>query len=424
MLSSYFQERALRQFAWLAIAVLTLSYLIIGMVIRPATVNAAQLTPRSIAMSTSEEGVTATYTITFTVPDTGTQDIGSFRIEFCNNDPLPNETCTFTSGDNVPDLDAATLDSATFDDTGGTDECATLSLTAVTAGDRHLDITCNVVDDISGDGNFTATVSGIVNPTNATESPNNPNNSFYARLYVYNTTTPTAIANPVTGDIHDGGVALSTAEQLTITARVQEILEFCVGTTDPAPADCSAMSGNSVDLGVIDFADVYSAITDELNQGSVMVRTNASTGVVIEYFAEQDNGDGKLKIAGTACTDNVSETDGCINSAGATQTVVAASAEMFGLCVDSIDLTSSTGTATSNLDVAIAAPNYDGGGDCELNGVAFVDDGSADTIASSVGNGGVVNDEMLNLDFVATADLLTPSGLYTVTLTFIGTATF
>jgi hypothetical protein len=402
----------------------------VAFVNKPNIVQAAQVTSRSIDLSTSQEGTTATYEISFVVPETGTEDIGSFRVEFCNSDPIPGTSCTFTSGDNVPDLDAASLDSATFDDNNDgvttSDECSIITLAAVTAGDRQLDFTCNVVDDLDGassGGYFTATVSGIVNPTNATESPGNPNNTFYARVYVYTATTPTAIANPVTGYVHDGGIAISTAEQLTITARVQEVLDFCVGDNEAVTGsgdDCTDISGNDIDMGVIDFTTPTVASTDAGENGYAMVRTNAASGVVVDYFANNGNGDdsegdgfddGHLATSGTACDFAATQVDQCINSAGTTEVAVSAGTERFGMTVSSIDLTG--GSLTSNL-----------ARDAEYNndvGYAFDGSGATDTIASS---SNVVDDEMLVLDWSAVAQITTPTGVYSTVLTFIATPLF
>lgn len=423
MNTSHVQGRTVRLGIWLTALMLVFSYFLTALTINLPTAHALEVSTRSIELSTSEEGATATYVISFTVPDAGAQNIGSFRVEFCNDNPLPGVTCTFTSGDNVPDLDSAALTSASFDDTGGTDECTTVSLASVSAGDRQLDFTCDAVDDISGPGNFTATVSGIVNPTNATESPTNPNNTFYARLYVFTTTTPTAMANPVVGFAHSGGAAMSTAEQLTITARVQEVLEFCVGDTAVLTAssdDCTGVSGNDIDLGVLDFASVNTAAVEDSN-GYAMVRTNASAGVVVDYFANNGNADdsetdgfpdGHLAVTGVQCDFPATATDQCINSRGLTEDTIAAGTEHFGMAVTSINNTA--GGTTTNL---VRDGAYDNGS----GGYAFDGSGATDRIAAS---STVVDDETLVLDWAGTASITTPTGVYTTVLTFIATATF
>ena len=124
---------------WLSIAALLAGLLV--PFIRPGAVEAAQVTSRSIDMSSSEEAVSAvTYNFAMTV-EAG-QTVGSFRVEFCNNDPLPGTSCTFTAADNIPNFDSATLSAGALDDVGNTDQCTSLSLESVTAGDRYVDFAC------------------------------------------------------------------------------------------------------------------------------------------------------------------------------------------------------------------------------------------------------------------------------------------
>jgi hypothetical protein len=428
--------RALLYFSALLIA---LSYMLVAFINQSQTVLADEVSTRSIALGTSEEDAETTYTVTFTMPAGTTA--GAFRVEFCDDDPLPHVACGFTAvGDDIPQVDTnagsiVTLNgsSSATNATGG--DCDGLTLAAPSVGDNHLDVTCTGADTFGGLASVVTLVfDDVDNPSNSTDSPANPNNSFYARIYAFSDETPPAYTDPVatTEVVHTGGIAMSTAEQLTITARVQEILEFCVGTSLASlPVDdCGDMTGNAVDLGVLDFATAHFSIADEGEQGSIMVRTNAAVGVVVDYFAEQastgSNQLGALRVSGATCAadgpPSTDETDQCINSAGTTQAVITPAQERFGFCIDEVDDTSSVGTTTNNLT---PDTQYDGTtSGCLVEGVAFDQTGTADRIATSVGQGGVVNDEMLVLDFGGTSDLTTPSGLYTVTLTFIGTATF
>ncbi len=81
--------------------------------------------------------------------------------------------------------------------------------------------------------------------------------------------------------IDEGVVGAAIVQQLTINARVQEILHFCVGTSNAAaPTDCSTMSGTTVDLGVVDTGAVSLSPVSTTNGGNnlngvAMARTNA-----------------------------------------------------------------------------------------------------------------------------------------------------
>ena len=431
------QGRAMRVLVWTSSIVLLLSSAFISTLYRSAAVEAAEVTSRSIAMASSVEDVETNYTVGFVVPASST--VGAVIIEFCDNDPIPNTTCTFTAvGDDIPQVDtnAGTIATESAGDpfaftgaTGG--NCDNPALTAPAVGSQFVEITCTATDTFGGSAStFSGTIDDVDNPDNSTDSPANPNNSFYARIYVYNTTTPTTptvgSGNTAssTGLIHTGGIAMSTAEQLTITARVQEILEFCVGTNAAAPADCSGMTGNSVDLGVLDFNNVNRSTQQTApTQGSIMARTNAAGGINIDYFAEQattgTNHLGALRVDGANCNAGVVQTDQCIDSVGTTQSVIVAGTEEFGMCIFGVDTSSGT---TSNFAAGVAADYDDITNTCDnTGGFAFDETGTADDL---IDTSTVVNDEMAELEFAATSSVTTPTGVYETTLTFIGTSTF
>jgi hypothetical protein len=117
-----------------------------------------------------------------------------------------------------------------------------------------------------------------------------------------------------------------------------------------------------------------------------------------------------LKVAGATCS-GTTTTDQCFNSAGTSETTIVAGTELYGMAAHSMDTTNGT---TTNITRDAA---YDFGS----TGYAWDDSGSPDILATSTT---VVDDEMLNLKFAATASATTPTGAYTVTATFIATATF
>jgi len=429
------QGRSSRVMALISAVLLALSYIFVALINQP-NIYAAEVSSRSIAMASTEEDAETDYTVTFTV-EAGTT-VGAVRIEFCDNSPIPHTTCTNAAvGDDVPQVDANAGSIVTESGGGGAfaftgasaGECDNPSLTAPGVGDRHLEVLCTTPDTFAGATTFTGTFLDVDNPSNSTDSPTNPNNTFYARIYIYTDTTPPAVANPFTTTevVHTGGIALSTAEQLTITARVQEVLHFCIGTTDAASAnDCTDISGNTVDIGVVDSGAVSIspvATTSGGNNvnGLAMIRTNASNGVVVDYFAEQGTGTnhlGALRVSGATCTadgtPSTSEVDQCFNSAGTTGNPIAAGTEEFGLTISSVDTTNGT---TANL---VRDAEYAGDGTAgDL--WAWDETGTADRIATSTT---VVDDEMLILRFAATSAITTPTGTYTVVSTYIATPTF
>ena len=342
MRDNILQSRYSRILVWISSLVLLLSSTLVSTLLQPQTVQAAEVANRSITLASSQENAETDYTFSFDIPSGA---VGAVRIEFCNNNPLPHTTCTNTAvGDDVPQVDGLAGSIATESGTdafalAGASSCTDPALTAPTNGDRFLEILCNVAEGSVTDATFDGTVVDVDNPENSTSG--NPNDTFYARVYVYSDITPPAVANPFTTTevTHTGGLALSTAEQLTVTARVQEILEFCVGTSTSAgtmPADCSAMTGNSIDMGIVDFngikyADDSGGANGEDNKGQVMVRTNAANGVTIGYLAEQaatgTNHLGALRVTGANCNAGDVQTDQCFKSVGTTQDTITAGTE-------------------------------------------------------------------------------------------------
>jgi hypothetical protein len=260
--------------------------------------------------------------------------------------------------------------------------------------------------------------------------------TFFARILTYNSTAGAAAYTATAPGTHldDGGVAAAIVSQLTVNARVQEQLQFCVGSLDnggSAPADCATgFTGTTVDIGVVDSAGAVTPVATSSGgnnkNGAAMVRTNAANGVVIDYFAEQatsgTNHLGSLRVTGASCNAGAVGTDQCFNSAGTTQAVFSANTEDFGMTISAVD--ASQGATGGNL---VRDAEYNGDGTLAV-GFAWDESGSFDRIASSAGGAQpenrVVDDEMLLLRFAAVAGVTTPTGSYTVVSTYVATATF
>jgi hypothetical protein len=391
-----------------ASALLPLSLLI-------GSADAAQLTNRSVDLSANQTsegsgrdggdafGDDVTYSVSF--------DLGSAHanlegvvIDFCSDSPIVGDVCTAPTGF---DTNFATLALANL--VGGT----TLSIDVANSDVNTVILTDATGDNLAG----AATVSFDLGSTGAADGITNPTTAgtFYARILTYTDSTVAEVYDSVTPGAYtdDGGIAMAVANELTITARVQEVLQFCVGTTDAATNDdCTDISGTAINLGVVDSS---SAQISALDEGLAMIRTNAFNGAVIYYKAEQNNASGALKVAGAACSPP-STTDQCFNSSGATQTAMVVGTEAFGMTATAVNTTNSS-APTANLT---RNGEYDGDGTIGV-GFAWLDTGAFATLASS---STVIDDEMLELAFAATASPTTPTGLYTVTANFVATATF
>ena len=453
--------------AWLQVAALVFASFAPFM-LNVQNVSAAQLDNRSIALSdTRVAAVGVTYTNVFQLADAAA-DFEGYIIEFCSNDPIPATACTATEGLDVPDFDT--------DNDGDVSDSVTLTVEVDADGDFSAGATDvsadwsfdeeNVTDTIQSDGttiviehsssgNYSATpyvrvtlspvdnTADIINPSD-TAGTNNYG-SFYARLYADDDAdAQTVVSGPPPSWEDDGGIAMSTVDTLTITARVQEILQFCVGDTDtPNNDDCSDISGNDIDMGVLDSTSVNTASTEDSN-AYAMIRTNAANGATVSYFSDagrdvtgddgtagafgntvndgDDINDGVLSYAGADCsaaadttqTGSGDQDDACINSPFPSdgEVTFVAGTEAFGMAITSLDVTNGT---TSNL-VRDAAYDFGSGG-YAFSGL----DAVADTIATS---STVLDDEMMVIDFAGTAAITTPTGVYNTSIVYIATSSF
>jgi len=350
--------------------------------LKTGTVSAAQLTSRSVAISTSKPSATATYDYSFTLPTTG--NVGSVSFQACTT---PLGTCTSPGG--TINMNAGTITTASWSSnnfsrdtagTGASGNCQSNSGSNV----NYLCIKRTTPASETA-GARTVSAPSQVNPTTV--------GSYYIRITTYSDSAWVTA-------VDSGVVAYSIANQLTINARIQEILNFCVGTTTTDDAtsnpgnDCTAISGTTVDLGTLDSSTV-NATPISTNGGSgtngiAMVRSNGQTGVVISYFTEQNSSSGQLKVAGATCS-GTSTTDQCINNAAAAgaQAAISAGTEAFGMTIAGVNCgstTSYTCTFASGTYNLARTSNYDGTGANTYGvsgGYAWDSTGSAVTLATS-----------------------------------------
>jgi len=426
-LTSFKKTSAILQAAVIATAALLPATLLSN------TASGAQLDNRFIDMSATQTsegsgrdggdafGQDVTYSVGFDIATTG--NIQALVIDFCTDSPITGDACNGANANGF-NVNEGTL--AVTADTG-TAGIGTFSIDAATDTDTLIltlgaPVAVTAGETVRFNLGTTAATDGITNPTTI--------GSFYGRLLTYATSAAaTGYASVTPGSfVDDGGIALAVTRELTITARVQEVLEFCIGTetasvgiADVAGDDCTDVAGTDLSLDVVDSNSISTTATiDTPNDGLAMIRTNALNGAVIYYKAEQDTTSGKLKIATETCV-GTNFDDPCFNSVGTTRSAITAGTENFGMALK--DLDDLSGGATNSLS---CDANYEGNGtDCTGavagNNYAWDDTGAFDTIASSTGP---VDDEKVAIEFAATASPTTPTGLYTVTANFVATATF
>jgi len=349
--------------------------------------SAAQISSRSITMQDSAPGATTTqYEVAFKV-STAHTNLEGIVVEFCDNSPLPAIACTITDGTIVPTITDVTAPltnlSTTTSLSGG--------WTGSSANSAHTyklsDATGNAV--ASGDANYVRFKFGATNPTGTA-------GTFYARIYTYNDSANVAghTGGATVGTtIDSGGIALSTANQISITARVQEQLTFCVNKS--ATTGCTVGGSPTLEIGHGGppiFIDSTAVDTDTAVFG---LATNASSGVIV-------------RMRGNTLTSGSND----IDPRGAAALAIVAGTEMFGMQV----------TATGAGITADA--NYSGNYGFDLANTFTATTGYGDPVASTTGPIGPTGPVDSTLTFGATASQVTPAGVYTTALDLIATGTY
>jgi len=226
-----------------------------------------------------------------------------------------------------------------------------------------------------GDG----TSNGITNPTNT-------NTTFFARIMTFTTTDGSG--SETVDSLDAGGVALSTANVLNVTAKVQETLTFCVYTM----ANCAA-GGTAVALG--DSNGVLSSTsTTYTNTAKYDLASNALGGVAVKLKGDTlKSGSFSITPSGSTCTVDTAAT----------------ATEQFGVRV-------STAGAGQTADPIYA---------CGVNNHSF-DVANTNTIYGEniSTTAGATDASTSTLELAAKSAGTTEAGTYTTTLTLIATATY
>jgi hypothetical protein len=366
---------------------LSLFLALVGVMADIHMASAAPLASRSIrisksAIGTSSAGQNVVYRVGFTISSSIT--VGGLAVDFCSNSPLIGETCTAPGGLNT------NFASLSINNQSGITDFSV----DTTNSDANTVILTRTAAASSGAVSFelgNGSTNGFTNPTAV--------GTFYARIYTYTTTLGAQGHNEdaATGYGDTGGIALSTAAVISITARVQETLSFCVypggGSCGQAPT-ITIGHDNGAGTFIIDTASADTATID------FSLSTNASGGAVV-------------RMKGDTLKDSVTPTPNNIDAAGSPATTFAAGIEFFGLRL------STAGSLTAIAPYNGAVNNYG----------LVVTGGGTDDITSTFGgsiasSGGPVDSSVSTIMFAAQASNTTAAGVYTASEQLIATGTF
>lgn len=375
----------------------------------PAQTSAvAQLTSRSITLSDSGvsggsissglgSGTAVSYNSVFTTATTGV--VQGIVVDFCSNSPILTDTCTAPTAFTVGGSPSVTVNSGLS---------GTWAASSLNSG-RTLVLSNSSGGSISAGTTVNFTINNVTNPSAL--------GTFYARFLTYTTTAgATGYTATVPGTYVDyGGVALSTANIITINARVQEAIQFCVSAAAPT-ANCGGVTtpaltlghgtNNILDSSAVDTAAAYSQLS-----------TNATNGAVVRMKNSNSCG-GLSKDGGTTCPIPA------VNSGA----FAAASQETAGTAAFGVNV--SNGSAVSGGSGTVTADaNYNNPSFPAVTSWVGMDTTSAtsvtstygDTVASSTAPVSNINN---TYTFGATAANITPAGIYTADIALIATGTY
>ncbi len=381
--------------------------------------SAAQLQSRKLTLSSSANGNVTTnvagvaqnpgeggngqkakHTFTFNIGTTG--NVGSVLIQYCTT-PIPGTTCTTPTG-----LTADTIDTATgfptqtgFSTNNFTLDTTTAQPTGCNGGSAASRGNCILIKRGTAASETSGATINIGFGGTSGEYITNPttdNQTFFVRLSTYSDTAYTT-------QVDRGTVASSTAQQIDITAKVQEKLNFSVGSTHVAPGgtctalnDTGALALGDVD-GVLDTATQYDA------HSYFRLSTNAINGTSVYYSA-----------------DTLKDGSNDINALSS-EVTTAAGTEAFGLALNSGNANHSFAGGSTGLT---AATGYDEGngalGTAKFNfATASV---TTPVAVASAAPGGVVVCDTGAVRYVGNIATNTPAGIYTTTVTYIAVPTY
>ncbi|HEX8226795.1 MAG TPA: hypothetical protein VF572_02910 [Candidatus Saccharimonadales bacterium] len=336
------------------------------------------LNQRSIQLSSTANGANNTsYNVSFTTT-TNNQTIGSVVIKFCANTPIIGDGCSAPNGF---DTNYSTLSLATTGNITG------LSIATGAGASNTNTVVLTRTAAAVANGAVTLTLGNGV--TNGLTNPTTSNQTFYARIMTFASETPSLLAaNETALSIDAGGIAMSTANQLNVTAKVQEALTFCVYTD----VDC-ATGGTGVTLGDINGV-LESTTTTYTSTAKFDISSNAVAGVAVRLKGDTlKSGTFNIAPYGATCTADST-------SSGT---------EQFGIRMSVLG-TGMTATAPYNCGAGLHA--FDQTETTALYGHEIGQTLGATDVATST------------IEFAAKSANTSEAGVYTTALTLIATAKY
>ncbi len=375
--------------------VVAIAALLLALVV-PALALAAEVTTRSIELSSASKGATGvSYKVTFTP----TSAAGAVVVDFCTESPSIGAACTAPVG---LDVSGATI--------------AESGYTPNTAGAADDTNTVVVGATLTGGTPATFTLGGLTGVTNPTDA-----GTIFARIVTYDTVAnagdyvSTEANSADANRVDSGSVAISIKDSIAVSGAVHESLTFCVSGTTIA-ANCVGAATPVLELGT-GVGALKALSAGEVSTGDLFtqISTNAVSGAVVN-----------LKSDALACGGlvNSSKPDGCyITPASDPLLDFTAGNARFGVKV--LTDTDPSGVTPSGAFQVAAGAQYNGTAyflnyvDGDATGITSVfGDPILDTASAPVSN------KNKKLTFGASVSNTTPAGKYSANLSLIATGKF
>lgn len=344
--------------------------------------HAAQITDRSLTLASSAASASTTYAFSFKVGTNG--NVGAIKFALCTS-PLENVSCTTPTG--------ASMAGATGFTSGGDISANVFTVgtgTPPAPATQAVWITDSTPGAFTNGATQTASFNSIVNPSTT-------NQSFYARITTYSDSAGTV-------QVDYGAVAVSTANQVTVSANVQESLTFCVYTG----VNCAA-GGSTVNLGT-GTDNVLSTSSPSGGVSKMDADTNATTGYTITYVTSSPGGTG-----GTTCPGSLSSSNDCITDAGGSAGTFTPGTAKFGINLRANTTPAIGATISGSGSGAVSSP-YN-----TIDNFAFQGGSTTRTVGTTTGP---TLSNTYTVSYAAQAGSTTKPGSYSAVFTWVCTGTF
>lgn len=399
---------------------------ILASVFLSSIAEAGQPQKRQIKMSSANASATSqTYQISFQPSATGL--VKGIVVDFCNSasTPIIGLACTAPTGFSIGAVVATTnvttmLDATAVDPipSGGTNDTANWTYATANSG-RTFTATYATGSTMTISKWFTITINTMTNPSTV--------GTFYARILTYannsGANSPATYAAGTEGTYIDGGgVALSTVNLLTITAKVQEQLTFCIYTSSPGSNYCATGTGNAINIPTSTTTPLSTTAVQTDATAKFAISTNALNGAVVRMKGFDNNNTANLRYTLTSGTNYIAPFGSSPGNGTCQADSTSTTVEQFGMRLSSVGA-----GLTANATFGCSAGNHGWDGNT-LNGTGG--NGTAnDNITSTYGKqvatlAAPTAEVQSTMEFAAKSALTTPAGIYTIGLSFIATGSY